>query len=102
MFEVKFLIPVVSNTGDVFTKAQHEAFEAKATKLFGGVTFYPGYARGSWENEGRVFREESIVAAVAVKSLADWGKIIELEEFAKAHYQQLAVCLLYLGQVEIL
>jgi hypothetical protein len=102
MFEVKYLIPVSDNDGNVFTQAHHDAFEAKATELFGGVTFYPGHARGAWRHEGHTYRDETIIAGVAVKSLADWAKIIELEEFAKSHYRQLTVCLQYLGLVEIL
>jgi hypothetical protein len=102
MFEVKFLVPVADNDGNIFSPAHHEAFELLATKLFGGVTIYPGHARGRWEHEGRTYQDDSILVGVAVRSLGDWGKVIELEEFAKAHYRQLAVCLQYLGQVEIL
>lgn len=101
MFEVKLLIPVADDAGKTFLPAHHSQFEALLVELFEGVTRC-GSAEGPWATAGRLHRDQTIVYAVAVKSIVDGAKLAEVVAFAKAHYQQLAILIAYLGQAEVL
>jgi hypothetical protein len=96
------LIPTVDNDGAVFTDADHEAFEAFVLARFGGLTQFPSTAMGAWTDAGRVYRDRTRVYAVAITSVREYAKFVEVVAFAKAHYRQLAMFIHYLGQAEIL
>jgi hypothetical protein len=101
MFEVRILIPVASNEGQKFSPSHHNLFELFVVERFGGITRY-GSAEGAWVDNGQLFRDQTLVYAVAMKSIADGAKLAEVVEFAKSHYGQLAIYLTYLGQSEVL
>ncbi|RYZ17178.1 MAG: hypothetical protein EOO70_02680 [Myxococcaceae bacterium] len=101
MFEIQILIPVASNEGVTFAPAHHDAFEAFVIDRFGGLTF-AGTVQGAWLDNGQLYRDTCRLYQVAVTSLTDGGKVGEVVSFAKVHYAQLAICLRYLGIVEIL
>lgn len=101
MFEVKLLIPVASNEGKKFSPSHHAQFEAAVIDRFGGITRY-GAAEGAWADAGQLYRDQTIIYAIAVKSITDGGKLAEVVGYAKAHYGQLAIYITYLGQAEVL
>jgi hypothetical protein len=103
MFEVQVLIPVVDNDGRPFTGEDHTAFEAVLVDRFGGFTLLPNEAAGKWKDAtGAVYPDRTRLYAIGVGSITDGAKFADVVTFAKAHYRQLAICIRYLGIVEIL
>ena len=102
MFEVQILIPMADNAGQVFTEPHHAFFEAFAVNLFGGVTCLPNEATGAWVDAGVVYRDQTRIYVVALRSIVNGGKVGELATFAKSHYAQLAVYVRYLTLAEVL
>lgn len=103
MFEVQMLIPLAGNNGETFTVEHHAAFEAVILDSFGGFTLYPASAVGGWRNSaGVTFSDATRIYGIAVVSLVDGAKIGSLAQFAKTFYEQEAIFIRYLGQVEIL
>ena len=100
MFDIQVLIPLASNEGVTFTEDHHRQFEAMILDRFGGLT-NAGTVQGAWRHEGVTYHDTCRVYLIAVGSLTEGGKVGELIEIAKAHYDQLAICLRYLGIVEI-
>jgi hypothetical protein len=102
MIAVEIYVPVASNQGEMFTREHDAVFELRLIHLFGGVSRLAGTVQGAWIDGGKVFRDENRVFMVAVASLTDGEKLREAVEFAKKHYDQLAIFIRYLGQVEVL
>jgi hypothetical protein len=101
MFELRILIPQADNDGRQFLPNHHAQFEAVLIDLFGGFTKY-GEAVGGWKDGERVYSDALTVYGVAVASIVDAAKVAEMAETAKAHYEQLAVYVTYLGQAEVI
>lgn len=102
MFELSFIIPTHDNSGIDFGAEHFDAFERVVIDLFGGVTRVQGSLTGAWMEGGRVYRDRSVVYVVAVSSIVEGGKVAELVEQAKAHFEQEAIYVRYLGLSEIL
>lgn len=101
MIEVTMFIPLTSNDGQDFSAAHHAMFEAFAAKTFGGVTRLPGQAKGVWLDGEMRYDDQMVGYMVALPSITDGGKLGEVIEFAKAHYEQEAIYIRYLGLSEI-
>lgn len=69
----------------------------------GGFTQLPGEAQGGWVDRatGREYRDATILYMVAVDGLVGNESLRDAVRFAKAHYQQEAILLRYLGVTEI-
>jgi hypothetical protein len=102
MFELMVLVPVVSNDGIAFAAEDFTAFEAFVIDRFGGVTLYPSNVVGSWADAGRVYRDNSRVYGIAVRSLTQGGLVAEVVQYAKVAFDQKAIFIRYLTVVEIL
>jgi hypothetical protein len=103
MIEVQMLIPVTNNAGVRFSDAHFAVFEDHITETFGGYSLLPSEVAGGWRNDaGIIYRDRSRVYAVAIVSLTDGSRIGDLATFAKAHFEQEAIAVRYLGQIEIL
>jgi hypothetical protein len=100
MLIVEILIPLADNDGRTFTSDHHAAFEAALAGLFGGFSRLPGTVTGGWQHEGRLYRDDLVVYAVALPSIVEGAKVGEAVEIAKAHYAQLAIFIRYLGFAE--
>src|SRR5690606_32796588 len=74
---VELFIPLASNEGETFTADHHAAFEAVLTGLFGGFSRLPGVVTGGWEDAGRIYRDDLVIYAVVLPSLAAGGKVAE-------------------------
>ncbi len=101
MFEVSMLIPLEDNAGQRFDDGHHAAFETFVLSRFEGYT-RGGEVSGGWLDGGLVYRDEHVVYTFALSSLAQGGQAVEVAEFAKAHYAQLAIYIRYLGVAEII
>ncbi len=103
MFEVQMLIPVADNSGNVFSVAHHMVFENAIIEAFGGFTLLMSGAVGGWRDEsGVTYSDSTRLYLIAVVSLVDGSKVGALAAFAKAHYEQLAISIRFLGLFEIL
>ena len=67
-----------------------------------GLSLLPGTVEGQWKDRGRIYYDSLRVYSIALESITQGSLIGELAEIAKAHYQQEAVFIRYLGQAEIL
>lgn len=101
MFEVLVLIPKADNDGAVFTPAHDLAFESFVLDRIGGLT-WRGNAEGVWASDGRIYRDSMRTLILAVRSIADGGKVSEVALFAKKHYVQEAIYISFLGLAEII
>lgn len=102
MFEVQILIPVADNSGHAFTASHHVAFESFAANLFGGITRLPRLTIGVWVEALVVYNDRCRVYVVAIGSIVDGGKVGQLAQFAKVHYQQKAIYVRYLTLSEVI
>lgn len=102
MIEVQILIPVAGNDGVAFAREFDEVFEAKLVELFGGMSLSPHLITGAWIDDGTLYHDQTRIYTVALSSLAKGHLIGEAVEFAKVHYNQLAIYVRYLGLSEIL
>jgi hypothetical protein len=102
LFEVQILIPVADNAGQIFAEHHHAAFETFAVALFGGITRLPNEAVGAWSDAAVVYRDQTRIYVIALRSIVNGGQVGELATFAKAHYTQLAVYVRYLTLAEVL
>ncbi|HYD02645.1 MAG TPA: hypothetical protein VEB22_15565 [Phycisphaerales bacterium] len=102
MIALELLVPLASNEGEIFTAEHHDAFQGVLTNLFGGCSRLPGTVTGTWLDEGRVYADQLLIFVVGVASITDGGKVAQAVEAAKQHYRQLAICIRYLGRIEVL
>jgi hypothetical protein len=101
LFEVLVLIPKADNDGNDFPSAHHLSFEAFVLDRVGGLTWI-GEAQGVWANDGRIYRDGMRTLKLAIRSIGDGGKVVEIATFAKAHYSQEAIFISFLGVAEII
>lgn len=102
MFELMVLIPVADNDGSAFSAEDHAAFEAFVIDRFGGITLYPNTAVGSWADAGRVYRDNTRVYGIAVRSITQGALVAEVAAYAKVAFRQEAIFIRYLNVAEIL
>ena len=102
MIEVQIRDPLRSNEGASFSSAHDTAFEAFVLERFGGVSQLTGAVLGSWTEAGVTYRDRTRVYVIAMASITQGGLLLEVVEFAKAHYDQLAIYVRYLGIAEVL
>lgn len=102
MIEVIVMIPIANNDGKPFSAADFLAFEDFATGIFGGVSRLPGETQGVWVDGGVRYDDRLVTYLVALPSIIDAGRLSGLIEFAKAHFEQEAIYIRYLGIAEIL
>jgi hypothetical protein len=102
MFEVQLLIPFTDNQGVTFDAPAHAAFEQFVMDRFGGISRWPGEVTGSWQDQRQVYRDATRCYVVAVRTIRHGNLIGEVVDFAKAHYEQEAIYIRYLGLSEIL
>lgn len=102
MLVVELYIPLADNDGRIFTADHHAAFETALAGLFGGFSRLPGTVTGGWQAEGRLYRDDLVVYAVALSSIVEGAKVGDAAKLAKAHYAQLAIFVRYLGLSEVL
>jgi hypothetical protein len=62
----------------------------------------PSEAVGAWADGSVVYRDRTIVYVVGLASIVNGAKVGDLAAFAKAHYKQLAIYVLYLTLAEVL
>lgn len=103
MFEIRIMVPVADNQGVVFDPAHHAAFEAELLARFPGFTLENAPAKGGWKHPttGVVYQDDLLVYVVAVSSIAAGANVVASARFAKNHYRQDAICIRYLGEMEI-
>jgi hypothetical protein len=102
MVEVCILIPVADNSKVLFDDAHHAGFESLLNHLFSGFQMDYGLTSGQWVDAGAVYKDDLRVYRIATKGMiADALKILEMVDFAKAHYAQLVVYVRYLSVSEI-
>lgn len=98
MFEVEFLVPIV----DV-PEESYERFQKYLCKKFGGYSKKSGIVSGGWlDDDGNLHKDSSKIYAVAVDGFGDSDKIHPAVKFIKQEFDQEAVYIRYLDQVEIL
>jgi hypothetical protein len=103
MIEVQILIPLCDNTGVPFSVLHHANYERELLHHFGASSQFPGIVAGQWSLSGQVYRDDSRVYVVAVDGIiAKADSLRTIAAFAKAHYNQLAIYVRYLGVSEIL
>ena len=105
MIEVQLLIPVSDNDGRAFDPAHDAVFEEFLAGEFPkGFTRESGLTSGAWTNPtGTMYRDQCRVYVVAVSGVLEVSdKLHVVVEFAKAHYRQEAICVRYLGVLEVL
>lgn len=102
MFELEILIPVADNDGRAFGAEDHAAFEAFVIDRFGGISLKETRAVGAWVDAGTIYRDETRVYVLAVKSITQGHLVAEVVAFAKTHYRQLAIYIRFLGFAEII
>lgn len=103
MIEFEVLIPVASNAGVEFSAEHDSVFEAALLSHFGGFSRKAGLVQGSWVGaDGTHFTDATRVYVIALSSVLEAGKLRDVIDFAKAHYEQEAIYLRYLGLSEIL
>jgi hypothetical protein len=103
MIEVQLFIPLADNAGRTFDQSHDETFVAYLTSEFGGCSQLPGNVQGAWQDAGVIYHDQNRIFMVVVEGmLAQSAKLNNAVTYAKAHYQQLAVYVRYLGMSEIL
>lgn len=102
MFDLVILIPVRDNDGDDFPESAFALFEEILVTRFGGFTCEAGTASGGWAFEGRVYRDETRVYHVAMRTIGDGVLVVSVVAFAKSHFRQEAIFIRYLNIIEIL
>lgn len=103
MVEVTLLIPVAGNSGLPFSPFHIGIFEDKLLEYFGGYTRRPGHAVGGWVDKGTKYSDILFEYTVAIDGLVKGGGgLREVVDFARAHFQQEAIFLRYLGVAEVL
>ena len=102
MILVQILIPLSDNQDRRFTAADFDAWEGELVRLFGGFSRLPGAIAGGWEHDGVIYRDQSAVYEVALDSLVSGDRVGQAAAFARAHFEQLAILVKYLGRAEVL
>lgn len=99
---IELFIPLADNDERVFALEHHRAFEARLLDLFGGFTRKAEPLQGAWRDEGQTYRDDLVVYVVRLESITLGVRVREAVEFAKAHYEQEAIFVSYLGLSEVL
>lgn len=103
MIEVQILIPMTDNQGQAFDRNHDDVFIDFLTNEFGGCSQLPGSIMGSWKNAGVTYHDQNRIFMVVISGmLAQATQLRSAVDFAKSHYEQLAIYVRYLGQGEIL
>lgn len=102
MFEITLLIPLTDNDNKRFNRKHHSLFESFVVERFGGLTLYGEGITGSWLDGGRLYTDTSRHYGIGIRSITEGALVGEVIDFAKAHYEQEAIFIRYLGVVEIL
>jgi hypothetical protein len=95
-----FLMPEADNDGHSYLQSDWEALETRLFAL-GGFSLTVGVV-GAWESQGRVYRDVSRQYSV---SLASWRHLpvwLDLVQWARGHFRQLAIYIEVAGITEII
>lgn len=101
MFEIQILIPRYDNHGNGFAAGTYKVWEAELVNRIGGFSKLAGTVAGGWAHQGKHYTDESFVYVVAVASIGDGAKVVQLAHYAKMLFQQGAIFLRYLGVAEV-
>ena len=99
---VELFIPLADNDGLVFGLAHHRVFEERLLDVFGGFTRRSDPIKGAWIDNGRIYQDDLVIYVVRLESITLGSRVREAVEFAKAHYEQEAIFVSYLGLSEVL
>lgn len=101
MIEVHILIPAADNGGAPFNPGHHLAFEKVVLARFGGLSLLPGTISGKWIGQGGATYSDTLREyVVAMASILDVGRLVEVLGFALSHYRQESIYFSYLGHAE--
>lgn len=86
MWEI--LVPTISNEGKPFRTRYHRVWDAKVKSISGGLTVIPP-VKGAWVDPATEteYRERMI----PVRILATREEMLEIVEYTKKYYDQIAV-----------
>lgn len=79
-----------------FSETHHKKFLAEVLKVSGGYSRLPEVS-GVWLDGGDVYEENMI----PIHFIGNQGEAFELAEFAKTHYEQLAIFVAKIGVAHI-
>lgn len=99
MIKTLLLVPVTDNNGAPFGEPEWLALESRLV-LFGGFSLRTG-VEGAWEAGGRIYRDRSREYSVALLSwwlLPAW---LEIVDWARDHFRQVALYIEVAGIPEI-
>jgi hypothetical protein len=98
------LIPNADNNKKLFPPELDTQFRDELDRLFGGSSVPPGLIAGQWVDAGQTYFDSNRSFVVFIKEglLKQAADILAAVEFAKTHYGQLAITVMYLSQAEIL
>lgn len=102
MLVIEIYVPLKDNDGKGFDEGSFVEFEKTLAERFGGFSRLPGTIRGGWMDEGRFYRDDLTVYAVALPSIVKAGELGETVKVAKVLFRQEAIFVRYLGQAETL
>jgi len=103
MIETFFLVPQRDNDGNPFPRAKFQALRERILSEFGGLTVEEDHSTGYWtDGEGRLYADRNDKYVIAIESLTQIPKVLELVRWVRKEFQQEAIYLSVAGIVEII
>lgn len=100
MIKTMFLVPTKDNDGQPFGRRDWQELEQKLLR-FGGFTS-GGVVEGSWEADGRVYRDRSRTYIVSLESWTQLPEWLDVVRWVRATFRQEAVYIEIAGIPEII
>lgn len=86
----EILVPTIRNDGRPIRTRFHRVWDAKVKEISGGLTIIPP-VRGVWVNESSESKDEYHERMIPVRILATRDEMLEICEFTKNYYEQIAI-----------
>ncbi|WP_020473393.1 hypothetical protein [Zavarzinella formosa] len=100
MIEVTILLPADDNDGKPFTPHHDDEYFLVLAELFGGFSLLPNLVKGGWIDKGVFYPDRNRQVIVSLDSITKGNLIREAVDYAKVHYNQLAIYISYYGNGE--
>lgn len=102
MIETYILVPQKDNNGNPFPVSKLQKLRNTLIDEFGGVSIEEGSIAGYWKGGERIYKDTNDKYMIALGSLTEIPKLLEIVRWVRKEFQQEAVYVNIAGIAEII